>query len=77
MGGVARVFTNIFKGVTGKKKKPKPQKIEQPKSEQELARTTQRTSARLSSPYGTTSTLLGGPAGVTEQAKTSRTLLGS
>jgi hypothetical protein len=76
MGGVARVFTSIFKGVTGKKK-PKPQKIEQPKGQQELARTTQRTSARLSSPYGTTSTLLGGPAGVTEQAKTSRTLLGS
>jgi len=76
MGGVARVFTSIFKGVTKSAKKKKPaQIIEKPK---EIAKTTaQQTSARLGSAYGASSTLLGGATGITEQAKTSRTLLGS
>ena len=43
----------------------------------DMGRRTQQTSARLGSAYGTPSTLLGGATGITEQAKTSRTLLGS
>ena len=76
MGGVAKVFSSIFKGVTSKPKKMKIQKIVK-ETAADIGRRTQQTSARLGSAYGTPSTLLGGATGITEQAKTSRTLLGS
>jgi hypothetical protein len=78
MGGITSVFKSIFKGVSKsvKKKKPKSAAIVE-KPLQAATRAQQQTSARLGSTYGAASTLLGGASGVTEQAKTSRTLLGS
>tara|TARA_R110002020_G_scaffold454654_1_gene670529 strand:+ start:366 stop:626 length:261 start_codon:yes stop_codon:yes gene_type:complete len=86
MGGVARVFTAPFKAVSkvakslttgGKKKRVKNLQKIASVTQSPIARTAQQTSARLGSVYGTRSTLLGGATGITEQAKTSRTLLGS
>lgn len=71
MGGVAKIFSSVFKGTKKKPKKPMEQvsKIAQKGQQQASA------VSRLG--YGTTSSMLGGASNLTEQAPVSRTLLGS
>ena len=71
MGGIAKVFSSVFTGSRKKIKKPMQQvsKIAQKGQQQASA------VSRLG--YGTTSSMLGGASNLTEQAPTSRTLLGS